>query len=473
MTPLIQSRKTPNYKSIFESLDILNGINKDHFVTLVHHGSSWDMTLANLKKGERGFHFSFEHPHSYQLKLGDVSNIRILTSEFTLCASKIFINRISGATVSGMVSDFKTESFNKETLSYFRVFIPIEEKIDFIFYINRIGYRTKKHSSGDCIRTNYQGLDIDLYLYHDKEKDDHYLIIDASEKLSFHQFSDYCFATLVSFGYITGKMSQNEGYFFTYDQPTLKVPNGFYYSELRGSLTSMYTPIYRNAFGYMNDRSLLKEAVEMNRTLRTLTAEEFSRLCQWAYNSVEFSSILLLIIESSSSSLLVMPSGLAVALEGITDLIVKQNEGKLAPIKDKAKAKKFRAQLQTILATYAQDVDLVGLQILKSRIDNINQLTNQAKLTKPFELLKFKLTDEDIKAIDHRNDFLHGRLTLAIEGNIKRVNHEIYYITLRLYTLLSVLILKSVGYDGKIVNYPVIHNSIYKKLLNEPYFRQV
>ena len=73
----------------------------------------------------------------------------------------------------------------------------------------------------------------------------------------------------------------------------------------------------------------------------------------------------------------------------------------------------------------------------------------------------------DIAAIEHRNDFLHGRITELpnANGEPKKVSREvssmeIYYISLRLYMLVSMLILKYIGYDGRIVNQPKIqqHN---------------
>lgn len=233
---------------------------------------------------------------------------------------------------------------------------------------------------------------------------------------------------------------------------------------------SSYSPIYGNAFGYIRDKKIAKET---HKKLRALTLKEFSALCKWAFSSIDFSSILLLIIEASTSSLLVMPSGFSVALEGLTDLIVKEKEEKVAPIKDKKLAGKIRSEFRSIIDSHSKSLDLEGQQILKSKIDNINQLTNRGKLTKPFELLKFKLTTEDIKAIEHRNDFLHGRIALGFNDEVKVANQEVYYISLRLYTLLAILILKSVGYDNRIVNYPKIHENVYKKKLSEEHFRQI
>lgn len=470
MTVLLKNRQ-PNYKEIFESLDILTELHKDHYVVVEKPNSPIDKILANFtREKEKGFLLTFEDQSHFHFDLGDIEHLNLITQNHKLHLEKVFVVSISPPTVTGSVTSFYTDGFKKSVQHYFRLFIPLKRKADFHFYIDRFKYETKKNRSSEGIHIKYKDLEFDLYQYNDKENASSYLILDTSTALTFEQFSDYCFSSLVSFGYMTGKLPQDEGYFFAYDKPDLKSPKYIYYTEFRDSMYSMYSPIYGNAYGYIREKTLAKKIYP---TLRTLSLDEFSKLCQWSFESTDFSSILLLIIEATTSSLLVMPSGLSVALEGMTDLIIKKNEDKVAPIKDKKLASKIRGELKTIIENYSAKLDKEGVQILKSKIENINQLTNRSKLSKPFELLKFKLTAEDIKAIDHRNDFLHGRISLAFGDNNDTAGLEIYYVSLRLYTLLAILILKSIGYDNKIVNYPKIHEAIYKKQLDEQYFRQV
>jgi hypothetical protein len=181
-----------------------------------------------------------------------------------------------------------------------------------------------------------------------------------------------------------------------------------------------------------------------------------------------------------------MPAAYSVALESLTDLMVSEKEDVLAPIKDKKVAREIVAHLISELDRYAAQLDKDGLEVLKTRISNINQLTNKSKLIKPFELVHFTLSQEDLAAIEHRNDFLHGRITHLLDkkGKKKEITHiassqEIYYTALRLYTLLAVLILKSIGYDNKIVNHPKIQRHNYsdaemlKQLEGEDHFRQL
>ena len=467
MKPIIIQNQR-NLKDISQSLDILNHLHKDHYVVVEKPNTPIDKIFAKLKKdANKGFSLEFEE-HNYPIGFADIDHLDISTQKHKLHINRVFINTIAPPIISGKISDFTTLDFNKKTNYFYRLIIPLQKKFNFIFYISHFYYETKKTKSSECLRISYDKLEIDVYLHHGNGKQ--FLIIDTSTKLSHDLFSDYCFSTLVSLGYVTGTLPQDEGYYFAYEKSDLKTPKHIYYTEFRDSMYSVYHPIHSNAHAYIRDKDLAKKT---HTSLRTLSLKEFSMLCQWTYSSTEFASILFLIIESSISTLLVMPSGFSVALEGLTDIIVKINEDKVAPIKDKILAKKIKEELIKVVESYSINLEKAGKQILKNKIENINQLTNRSKLSKPFELLKFTLTPEDIKAIEHRNDFLHGRITLMLGDNTEEATKEIYYIALRLYTLLAVLILKSIGYDNKIVNYPKIHEVVYSKKLDELHFRQI
>lgn len=476
MGSIIQPKQR-NHKNIFESFDILKELQKNHFSILGKPGSPIDKSIAHLNKNDgKGFTLSFEDPtHSY-FNFEDLTNITIETSKHSLYIDKVLINSVSLPNVSGNVFTFYSQDFDKKMPTYFRLIVPLKRKIDFHFYIEHYHYETKKNRSSECVRVKYKDAIQDLYFYHDQEAVS-YLIIDSPAQMTFDTFSNYCFSTLLSYGYITGKFPQDEGYFFAYGKADLKEATSFFYTEFRDSLFTLYTPIYSNSYGIIRDKKIAKQVYK---TLRTLSLKEFSRLCQWANDSTELASILILIIESGTSSLLVMPSGFSIALEGLTELIVQKNEEKVAPIKNKNLAKIIRSELNQVIKKHSSAIDPDGIAILKTRVEQINQLTNRSKLRKPFELLKFRLVEEDDNAIDHRNDFLHGRITLSISDaktvsgeEIKVANEKIYYVAMRLYDLLSILILKSIGYDNKILNHPKIHENVHKRKLDEPFFRQL
>lgn len=117
------------------------------------------------------------------------------------------------------------------------------------------------------------------------------------------------------------------------------------------------------------------------------------------------------------------------------------------------------------------------LLTLHKRIDNLNRITNKARLKAPFDLLKITLNVEDLKILETRNDFLHGRvpdLTKAgANRSTERTNKDLYYCSMRFYTLLNMLILKWIGYDNRVVNLPKIKEEFTEIRLEEEPFRQV
>jgi hypothetical protein len=320
-----------------------------------------------------------------------------------------------------------------------------------------------------------ENLNVEAYTL--KVKEDRFLIIESSDFLLFSEFKKLCFSTINSLAFISGKFIQNEGIFFAYKDKELNLFEHFHYTELRDSINAFYYPICGKPYRINRLDSSSAKAFEKTKVLH-LTQKQFNNLCNKSLNSLKFSSIILLIIESSIGSLLSMPSGFSVALEGITELICAENEDKIKPIKERSLAKKIRKEMLAIIDKYKDEIkDEDGLKILEIRVNNLNSPTNQSKLIKPFKLLGIKLNENDIEAIKRRNNFLHGDLNLGVDTfedkETKIVNKEVYSISLRLFTLLSALILKHIGYEGNILNHPKIYEKYLELDLEEGFYRKI
>lgn len=62
----------------------------------------------------------------------------------------------------------------------------------------------------------------------------------------------------------------------------------------------------------------------------------------------------------------------------------------------------------------------------------------------------------DVRAIEHQNDLLHGNVLMNKDGKLsdKEINSYMMYVAYRLYTLISKLILKNAAYSGYVINNP-------------------
>lgn len=381
--------KLTHTKNIFESIKIVKIFDEEHTI-------NYEKEATLKKRNPKGFFLEFEPNRSnYDLDFDPIKNISFEIKDQEIYVDSLQIVLHSPPLIKGRIHSFSSATFDKITPLFHRLILSLDREINFHFQIEQAVYEAAKHYSRDCLQAKFGGnIDFHLYQYKDKREKKNYLIIDTTKEMTYEFFADYCYSLLVSFGYITGSFPQNEGYFFSYGTIEMNKPKQFLYSEFRDSIYSFYHPIYSNAHGYIRDNKIAENEQE---NLRVLTANEFSLLCQKVHANSEFLAILLLILESSTSSLLVMPSGFSIALEGLTELFVKENENKIVPIKNKSESKNLRKEILDILLKYEEVIGTDAVSIISKRIDNINQPTNQDKLIKPFEILGFELTEDDKK----------------------------------------------------------------------------
>ncbi len=81
-----------------------------------------------------------------------------------------------------------------------------------------------------------------------------------------------------------------------------------------------------------------------------------------------------------------------------------------------------------------------------------------------------------MKVIGSRNDFLHGRITdyknLGENRGISQKDRDMYYASVRFYTLINLLILKYIGYDSYVLNFSKIFENDTTYLVKEDFYRK-
>ncbi|MDB5144519.1 MAG: hypothetical protein JWQ66_3232 [Mucilaginibacter sp.] len=196
-------------------------------------------------------------------------------------------------------------------------------------------------------------------------------------------------------------------------------------------------------------------------------------LCQQLYDSVTFSAAILLMLEASVASLVFMPGGYAIVLESLADYMTPEEKEDLAPMKP-ALSKRVRKRLTAVINEECAGISEANRNILLGKIIHINQVTNKSRLRAPFDRMKLPLNEKDLALIETRNDFLHGRipdLTDAGEDRPEeRKNKDLYYASVRFYTLLCRLILSWVGYDNYVLNHAKIQEKFTRIPLDEDYY---
>lgn len=473
-------KKKEEIKYLKEQLEIIEQFKKSKSGKLISKNEIFNGKTAKFKLRKKEFTIDFQYNiFSKSRKDIDVGTyqkgIQIKFGETTYKLESVFLGTHSPPRLTGSIDRIHTVGFSEKQKYYYQLIIPLEKELQFHYNIAEtpfttdLGFRSRKGTTAVI-----NGIPVKAYCIHNDKKK-HFLAIDCDVKQNFDEFAEKANAIKIAMGYLSGYYAGNQGFFFAYTKKEKKEPKHFRCVSLRDSIHSSYSPIYSNAYGYLHhNRSLAKKYYTL---LRTVSLDEFSLLCEKIHNSLDFSSILMLMLESSIASLLFMPGGYAIALETISDLVIGNKKLKLAPIKDKNVSKKIRAGFVEVLNQNNATISASDIDTLKKRIDQINQTTNQARLKAPFDLLNITLLDEDLKILETRNDFLHGRVpdltNAGKERPTERINKDLFYCSMRFYTLLNMLIFKWIGYDNKVVNYPKLHEGFTQIYLKEEPFRQV
>lgn len=460
-------------------LDIINKFKKPKKGKLISKTAALNGLKAQFKpyKSEFKIDFRFDVFGKGRMDLDvgqDHKKVEIQFSDSNYILESVFLGNHRPPFFTGRTHRIHTKGFSEKTKYYYQLVVPLEMELDFHFQIQQTRFTTDLGYRSRCATTaTINGESLQACCIHN-EKKEYFLVIDSPVKQNFDEFSEKANAIKIAMGYLSGYYAGNQGYFFAYTSKQKKEPKHFRVVQLRGSIKSGYTPIHSNSHAYLHRNELAKKYYNL---LRPVSLTEFSLLCEKIHGSLDFASLLVLMLESSVASLLFMPGGYAIALETLSDLIIGKTKLKLAPIKDKSVSRKIRKEILEVLSRNNSTILADDLATLHKRIDQLNQTTNKARLKAPFDLLTIAVNDDDLKILETRNDFLHGRVPdltdSGADRSTERINKDLFYCSVRFYTLLNMLILKWVGYDNRVVNYPKIQEPFTKILLNEEPFRQV
>lgn len=428
---------------------------------------------VELSKIERGFNLlAFNH----KFKLGKNKSFKARLNKKTILIDQIYFTTYSFDSYSkGNIDQFSSIHFDEKKKRFYRLVIKTEKRFDFSRSVQDRWFATESHHSSGGLNIYFRNQKVEFFS-RSINSEDNYIFFDSTDKIEFEEFSNLCFSISLAFGFTTGEFYLNEGIFFNYSNVEMKIHKGFRYLKLRKSINTIYAPVYNNPYSYKVEKEV---AEKFNKELKLISEKQFSKLCREIYDSGSFTATILLILESMSSSLIMAPTGLSVVLESLTELICKENPEKIKPISVKRTAKSIRKELLNVIEKYSDELDSInnfGKDILIKKIQNINSPTNRDKLIKPFEILKIPITIEDKSVIDHRNDFLHGKITIYEKQDKKELedeNNRLFYLMLKLFTLNSALVLKRIGFKNFIVNYPKVYFRDKKLLNDEEVYRRI
>jgi hypothetical protein len=411
--------------------------------------------ITNFEDDKREISFSHSTDEVFDLGYEDFRNTTVILGNNEYLIENLFIYSISPPNYKCDFQYCHTAGFEKTEKYFYNLVIPLSKEIRLHSYFFRDSFQNESYTSSNKVSAQINSSLIDACCIGDNNGD-YFLILDANTPLEFIDFSKSAFALINTIAYVTGHLAGHVGYYFTYDSKEKEKPQHFYTVSLRSEIVSSYRPFTTNPYSYERDRKIAETYINK---LKPLTQDQTTALASNIYINQKFEIALFLMLESSLASLIFMPGGFAIALETLTSLIIKESvrTKKQKPINPKA-AETIRTELNEIVNKHLEEIDPEHLSSVRKRIEHINQPTNTTKLTEAFSILGIELSKKDLDVIGSRNSFLHGRLpkilTKSSDRSQRDINNDLYYASLRFYTLLNMLILKWIGYDGYVVNYP-------------------
>lgn len=311
----------------------------------------------------------------------------------------------------------------------------------------------------NCVRIILDGNRYDIVQY--KTDGASYIVIENHDPVMYKDFKKDSYAIQKGIGYLIGYMPGGEQYIFS--------GSDFEYQKLaREPLKSIYYPVTKDPCSFVD---LHDDKVTINfykEKLSVIPLSVISKFVQLIKDNEDFSVTILYLMEVLHlKSLVSMPGAFSVVLESLANIIINPSRIKTKLISDNELADEIIEELNLVIDKYSSQLDDESMIKLKRRINALNspinqrKITNAMKLREPFDQLSIKLSINDEYAIKYRNYLLHGNI-LMNDGNVRSSNEiddHMMYISAKLYTLISKLVLKYCGFSGYVVNHAKFHAS--------------
>lgn len=431
-----------------ESAYVLKNIKTDHVIS--------------SKSLSGGMIFEINHPDTQSIYNKDnnfviiKNNIKVLVNNFLVNNGNHLLQRLLDAYI------FQSENFDANNDFYYRLLSPIKSAF---YLLNLLEYSDK----------NKYEFDVDGILFEISIKDSDkrkYLIVETKSKIAFSEFKHLANSVLFSLGYLNGELIKGEElYFQTVDQ-AWEGEIEFFYRRLNKSVIS-YKPITSNPKDYSNFIDVKDYDFDTKKS--QFTTNQLEKLIYQLKNNSSFFTATRILLETFNNSFINRPSVLFVSLEIIVDEILK--------IKSRLHSEKYKIKEISIevLNKYRNEITSEDFDLLTSSLDEIdkNLSQNNKRYESAFKNLDIELSIEERKCLNKRNKFFHGRLVpfsmeINNEEDYTNLELEYHYLSQRLFSLISKLILKNIGYNGYIINHVKLRDHLNREvLIKEDYFIKI
>ena len=366
---------------------------------------------------------------------------------------RIRINRLAGST------------FVKTDAAFFRYLIPIG-KVDWNRDIHTYAAFIKNGWSLGLIELKDGDALLHVYGYSDADKK--YMVVESLTPTTSQKIAEYVYSVALTLGFITGTIHLGKCYEFSSSEPEFGRDVALAYHTMRPSsdtgmkifTTNMYyvRETLRSSKVQLQDKiPLYNEKDEFQDHLQDwLQPDMMQRLFALIHGDSKVARAVVTIIESADFPLEYQASVRAIVLETLAHSVPGPK-----PIPDDELWRQMKIDLDAVVAKYVnnesgqQQISEDSQTILGIKIDTMNNPTNADSLAQPLKDAGYALMPNDKAALKMRNTFLHGGL---VKGSVEKQANEVFYLSLMLHKLACIIILKRAGFNGYILNNPVLFN---------------
>lgn len=413
-----------------------------------------------LSKNENGLIFNLGHPH-YKLLFQNQTSFVISYNSYKI-KSLHFLDKIDSKNFLARYCNvymFSSLIFIEEEEKYHSYYSRIMDSSILSIFIYKLGLKKL------TISINNFKFQISTCLITPKIKYE-FLCIECDSKISFKLFKHYVNNIIVSLGFITGKFYKNEEFYFQSDNKDFSTGTNFFYrtSEKKYNFPkpitrtpSEWTWKFKSDIELKEEWSSQVDNLVFNSLVELLIEKPrlyFSiRILFDFYNTPQISrvSLMFVVLETLCEELNIK--------EVFVEKELKKDNALLTLERIKKKI---------------SDEDLI---ILKDIVENIDSKlsNNVVHFEQTIRSLKLNVINEERKILANRNEFFHGRIIpifhkINSEEDYSSLEFKYDYYSLRLFVLVSKILLKKCGFEGYLLNYPKLFEDNNEMSLKEKYF---
>lgn len=453
-----------NQKSIKAETEFINEtFRNESFIISQDLKSPINEGVINLNKTSDNKHIDFNLQLQNNLdtnnitfkKLGFDENCRLISSDRTFVVPAKGVTKIKGKRfvssneITGEITTIYDEGFPLESMSNFRLILKIKEE-----YFGTMFLGTDYSCDGvqyglGLFRLLIEKMQYQIFRHKKSIEQQIYLTIECLNVINFQNFKNDCELILKSVGFLTGNWHQNEHYFFSYGSNDFKSFDFLYYKYSHDSIITNFEIINPQQY-----RSFIHTDTKNPPKLTPILFPE--KILSTLVNKLKFKhelerTIELLIEGNEVTSPLIRCSIFSVALETVVSLIHSENKAFFKPIKKTEKLTPILNQFKDIAEREKDEFSVLEYSSLLKKITYFNTPFNKDKFILAFELYKINLPEKYNALLNTRNLFFHGK-TPYEEGTLKSNIKDLHLEANRIHMLVSILILKYIGYKGHIKN---------------------